>query len=765
MNAKNKNGGALERFTTALASYIIKYRFIIFALFAAAAVYCALSAGKVRVNNELTAFLPPESETRRGISVMSDEFITYASASLMLEDVSADEAKSAADGIASLAHVAEADFDETPAHYRGGSALINVSFDCTETNAAVSETMDEIKQIVGKYKYYTSSSFLHNYGKQLADEMIVVMLIAVIVILAVLLFTSRSYFEVIIFGIVFVFAALLNLGTNYWLGEISTITNTVAVILQLALAIDYAIIFAHRYQDELLKGGGEREALTSSLAKSMVEISSSSLTTISGLAALTLMQFRLGYDLGTVLAKGIVCSMLTVFLLMPGLISLFPRILKKTAHRKLLPNIEKWGGILMNSKYAFVILFALLLPFAVYFSQNAVYAFSDQSVSEIVTSERRTALHKINDTFSPNTSIAVIVPKGDYKKEKNVLDSVSSLEGVKSALGIASIEYAPGKPITEEYGSAEFGGMLGISEEYSSLLFASYATSKGDYSSFASPDYKVPLVDMASYLFGIIDEGLVNLTPEQRAVLAEVRPQLQRATDQLCGTAHDRLIVSSSYAVESAEASALVESIRAAAAKEYPAEEIIIAGDVTSARDLRNSYKSDSVLIRILTIAFVFIILMFTFRSFAGAAILVFVIQGSIWINFSFTYLFGSRPSFVTDMIVSAIQMGATIDYAIVLFSRYKALREKYEKKRAMSLAVNESFPTVITSGAIMAAAGLLIAFRISDVYVGHIGLAVGRGAIISVILVLTVLPQLLVLLDKAIEKTTIRFKRREKTE
>ncbi|MBO4501238.1 MAG: MMPL family transporter, partial [Clostridia bacterium] len=419
MNGENGKS-ALDRFTEKLASYIIKYRFVIFALFAAAAVYCALSLGKVRVNNELTSFLPAESETRRGISVMNEEFTTYASANLMLENVSIDEAREAALEISSLEHVADVAFDETAAHYREDCALLNISFDCPEGDGAYYDTMPDIERIAGKHTYYISSAFLKNYSKQLAEEMGGVMLIAVLVIIAVLMFTSRSYFEVVIFGIVFVFAALLNLGTNYWLGEISTITNSVAVILQLALAIDYAIIFAHRYQDELLKGGTEREALTRSLAKSMIEISSSSLTTISGLAALTLMQFRLGYDLGTVLAKSIVCSMLTVFLLMPGLISLFPKILKKTAHRKLIPNIEKWGDVLMHSKYAFVIVFALLLPFAVYFSENAEYAFTDSSVSEIVESERRTALRRINETFSPDTSIALIVPKGDYDKELKV---------------------------------------------------------------------------------------------------------------------------------------------------------------------------------------------------------------------------------------------------------------------------------------------------------------------------------------------------------
>ena len=190
-----------------------------------------------------------------------------------------------------------------------------------------------------------------------------------------------------------------------------------------------------------------------------------------------------------------------------------------------------------------------------------------------------------------------------------------------------------------------------------------------------------------------------------------------------------------------------------------------IVGDVSSARDLAASYTSDSRLISFLTIAFVFTILLFTFRSFAGAVILVFVIQGSIWINFSFPYLQHISPSFVTNMIVSAIQMGATIDYAIVLMNRYQVLKAGLPKKEAMAAAVNQSFATVLTSGSILTAAGLLIGTRVSDAYVSHIGLAVGRGALISVILVLSVLPQLLVLLDGAVEKTRFSFSLAEEAE
>ena len=265
-------------------------------------------------------------------------------------------------------------------------------------------------------------------------------------------------------------------------------------------------------------------------------------------------------------------------------------------------------------------------------------------------------------------------------------------------------------------------------------------------------------------MFRLIDRGR-DLSEEQAAQLSAYRAPIERAASQLRGKNWDRLVFTSSLPVEGDETAALVERVRTVAEREYGEGSTLVAGDITSARDLKESYKSDSVLISVLSVVFVFLILLFTFRSPVAAAALVFVIQGSIRINFSVPYLAGDRASFGTNRIVSAIQMGATIDYAIVMMSRYRARRENYAPREAMAKATNDAFPTVVTSGVIMAAAGLLIAFRVSDVYVGHIGLSVGRGALISMILVLTVLPQLIPPLDRAITATTMRFpKKKRKT-
>ena len=744
-----------------IAAAIVSWRYVILLLFLGAAVYCGLSIGRVQLSSDLTAFLPAETETRRGLTIMEEEFITYASEDIMVANVTYETAHSLADRIGELSHVASVSFDDTLSHYASASALLSVSYDGPDGAEGVAESRAQVRSLLAPYDTYTYSMTLEGYSDQLAQEMVGVLAIAVAVIVAILLFTSRSYFEVVIFGLVFIFAALLNMGTNFWLGQVSTITQSIAIIMQLALAIDYAIIFSHRYQDEALVHESAREALIDALAQSIIEISSSSLTTISGLVALMLMQFRLGYDMGMVLAKGIVCSLVTVFLLMPGLIMFFPKAIKRTAHRTLIPDIRPWGRFLMKSKYAFVWLFLLLIPGAVWCSNHVTYAFNDSSITELVYNEKRAAMHKITDTFAHSTYVALLVPHEDLEAEKAILREAEALPEIKSATGLAAIEMDDGHMLTDLYTPQMFAELAGIPIEESRLLFQAYGVRHEEYQAiFGTRDsYQVPLVDLILYVFDLMDRGVVTLEGDNAQRLTDLRGQLEMGVDQLRGEHWNRLVFSADVPVEGEESTALVEKLRAIAGHYYGSGKVLVVGDITSARDLGDSYTGDSVLISLLTILFVYVILLFTFHTVIGSAILVFVIQGSIWINFSFPYLRHVVPSFVTNMIVSAIQMGATIDYAIVLMNRYRVLRQTKPKKEAMAEAVGHSFPTVLTSGSIMTIAGLLIGFRVSDVYVSHIGMAVGRGAFTSVILVLTVLPQLIALLDGAIKKTTFTIR------
>lgn len=744
-----------------ISRQIVDKRVIIMIAFLAACVYCALSISRVHVNNDITSFLPPDTDTRRGLTIMENEFTTYASANVMLANTTYERASAAAEKIETLEHVTGVTFDNSPAHFVDSAALLTISFDGTSDDENVIATMNEIRSLTAGFDTYTSSDIGADLLGEIAQQMVGVVALAAVVIMAVLLFTSRSYFEVVIFLIVFSVAALLNMGTNFWLGEISSITNSIAVILQLALAIDYAIIFSHRYQDEIDRFPTEREALIEALSKSIVEISSSSLTTISGLVALMLMQFRLGYDLGLVLSKGILCSLITVFLLMPGLIASFFRPLRRTTHKSHVPDITGWGRFLMKTRFGFVAVFVIILPLAIWCSSRTEYAFNDAGIDELKYSESRAAARKITGTFANDTTIAVLVPSGNYEAEKQFLRDAAELDNVKTVTGLANIEIEDGKVLTDSYTPRMFSMLLNIDFEEAEMLYAAYGVENGQYQPiFGNTEtYSVPLIDMFLFLFEKIDQGIVTLDADSQETLDSLRGELERGEAQLRGENWDRMVITADVPIEGDESVALVNALRSLADGRYGEGACLVIGDVTSAKELADTFNGDSLLINLLTIAFVFIILIFTFRSVVGAALLVFVIQGSIWINFTFPYLTHTRASFVTNMIVSAIQMGATIDYAIVIMSRYLDLKKLHTPQEAMARAVNESFPTVMTSGTIMTVAGILIAYRVSDVYIGHIGLAVGRGALISVILVLSVLPQLIVLLDKVIEKTTFRKK------
>ena len=741
-----------------ISDFVISKRLFIILIFAAAAVYCALSVGKVRINNDITSLLPERTDTRRGLTVMNEEFVSYAGAEIMVSGVTADRASELTAGISSVDGVFSASFDPAEG-YKDGNALISVMFDGEATDERAVSALNEVRALLADDESVISTEVGSVYLEQFAEEVFHVLLVSVAVIIIVLLFTSRSFFEGVVFIIVLTVSVILNMGTNYWFGEISTVTNSVAVILQLALSIDYAIIFCHRFQDEYTACGDAREALGTAHVRSVVEISSSGLTTVSGLVALTLMQFKLGYDLGTVLIKSIICTMLTVFLLMPGLILIFRKPILRTRHKSFVPSVARWGGFLSKGKPIFLILFVIMLPCVIYMSSRCDYTFNAEGTDRIRLSERDVVNDKIRTVFPRNTAIAVIVPGGDYEAEREVAEEVSSLPGIRSSFGLASVEAAEGVYLTDSVTPAQFSEMSGAGSELSEKVFKYYNLlyGKGGASDGSA---SAPLVDILLFIFGAVDSGAVKLEPEQSAMIDAVRGQIEGALKQLKGEHYSRMVFTADVPVESEAALTLVDLINGIV-KEKCGKESLVIGDITSARDLRESFRSDYLLVTVLTIVFVFIVLFFAFRSFGASVLLILVIQGSIWLNFSFPFMTGTNLFFITYLIVSAIQMGATIDYAIVVYNHYRAAKELLPPKEAMAKAVNDSFPTIITSGVIMSAAGFLCGFVTTDLYVGSIGLAVGRGALTSVLLVLTALPQVILYGDKLIEKTTVRFRRK----
>ena len=749
---------------TKIARFIVDKRKAFYLIFIAAFLFCAASINKVQINNDITSYLPAQTETRRGLTIMEEEFITLGSANVMVSNVTYQTALELSEKLEGISGVSEVVFDDTQEHYKQSSALFTISFDAEETDPATIEAMNQVLAALDGYDVYASTQIGRDESVTLQQEMTVILLIAAVVIVVVLLFTSKSYMEVPVYLIVFVVAAVLNMGTNFLFGTISFITNSIAVVLQLALAIDYAIIFCHRYMEERDNGLDPREADISALSKAIVEISSSSLTTISGMVALMLMQLRIGFDMGIVLSKGIICSMLCVFLLMPGLLMLFSGPIDRTRHRSLVPKINFWGKVIVRLRYVMPPVFLVIVAASAILSARCDYVFDANDTDFDNKPDWRIADEKVADTFGFKNTIAVLVPRGDYEKEQHILERVALLPQVTQATGLANIEVEDDWMLTDELNPRQFSELAGVDIELARLLYQAYGLSVEEYGAiFQDPDdYSVPLIDVFEFLLEQKDKGVVSLTGEQADKVDDLQEQLDVGLEQLRGEHWSRLVFVADVPTEGDDTYALLDQIRAIA-QTYYGDDVILVGNSTNAFDLANSFAGDNLKISILTALFVMVILLFTFKSAGLPILLVLTIQGSIWINFSVPVLTDTNLFFLSYLVVSSIQMGATIDYAIVITNRYLELKGSMERKQAAVEALSQSFPTILTSGTIMAVAGFLIGGISTDATIGSVGQTLGRGTVTSIILVMTVLPQFLMLGDALIERTAITLNRDRK--
>ena len=753
-----------ETFMTKLARFIVDKRKAFYLIFIAAFLFSAASVNKVQVNNDITTYLPSDTETRRGLTIMDQEFVTLGSANIMVSNITYETAEALSEEIAAVPGVSGVEFDDTEEHYHDAAALFTVSFEGEEQAPETIESLERVKLLLEGYDYYPSTTIGLDTSASLQKEMTVILAIAAVVIVVVLLFTSKSYLEIPVYLIVFATAAVLNMGTNYWFGTISFITNAIAIVLQLALAIDYAIIFCHRYMEERDNGLDAREADISALSKAIVEISSSSLTTISGLVALMLMQLRIGFDMGIVLAKGIVISMLCVFLLMPGLLMLFHNAIEKTRHKNLVPHISWLGKGVVKLRFILPPIFLIVLVAGAVLSARCDYVFDTNDTDFDNKPAWRIADEKVTETFGQKNTIAMLVPRGDYDKEGAILRQVESLEPVTQVTGLANIEVEDGRMLTDTMNPRQFAELAGVDVELARLLYQAYGLSVEEYGAiFQEPDeYAVPLLDIFEFLVEQIDKGVVTLDEEQAEKVDDLREQLDMGIEQLRGENWSRLVFVADTPTEGAETYDLLDEIRAIG-QTYYGDSVILVGNSTNAFDLSSSFSQDNAKISILTALFVMVILLFTFKSAGLPLLLVLTIQGSIWINFSFPVLQGTNLFFLSYLVVSSIQMGATIDYAIVITNRYLELKTVMDRKQAAIEALDQSFPTILTSGSIMAVAGFLIGGISTDATIGSVGLTLGRGTVTSILLVMTVLPQLLLLGDSLIERTAITLNRDRK--
>ena len=650
-------------------------------------------------------------------------------------------------------------FDDTADHYRNATALYDLNFTGETGDEICAEAMEEIKEMLKDYDVSYDTLIGVDEIAQLAKEMSVILVVAVIIIVLVLTLTSRSYLEVPVLLITFGSAALLNKGTDFLCGKISFISNSIAVVLQLALAIDYAIILCHRFSDEH-EDKPAREACIEALSKAIPEISASSLTTISGLIALSFMKFAIGLDMSIVLIKSVMLSLLSVFTLMPGLLVLFTPLIDRTKHKKLLPNITPVGKFAVAARGIMPIIFAVVLVGAFLLSSKCPYCYSYTNVETTKMSEQQKAQVKIRDTFGTENMVALVVPSGNYEAEKAILKELETRPQVKSTMGLSGMEVLDGYHLTDAVTPRQFSEMIGLDYELAKGLYTAYAVEQDQYGQILSglSTYDVPLFDIFMFLKDQVQSNNILLDGEMKDDVDELFELMDTARLQLQSENYTRMVVYLNLPEESQETFDFLQEMRDLMGQYYERDYYVV-GNSTSARDLASSFSDDNLIISILSAFFVILVLLFTFMSVGLPVLLIIVIQGSIWINFSFPTLTQTPLYFLGYLIVNAIQMGANIDYAIVISSHYQELKHEMPHKEAIIQALNVSFPTVFTSGSILSAAGLLIGNLSANPVISIMGNCLGRGTIISMFLVLGVLPSILVLGDSIIERTSFKLK------
>ena len=761
-----------------LATFIVDKRNLIFFLYACALIFCLFSRRWVRVCNDITEYLPDTTETRQGLTLMEEEFTTFATARVMVSHVTYEMAEDLAEQMEQIEGVSSAVFGssdvgadteedsepETPEdiaeYFKGADALISVTFDGEEEDEISLAALSAIRELLAPYDFYIDSAVGNSQAASLANEMGIILAVAAVIIVLVLLLTSRSYAEIPVLLLTFVAAAVLNLGTNFIFGEISFVSNSVTVVLQLALAIDYAIIMLHRFLEER-EYAGDREACIAAVSASIPSISASSLTTISGLAAMMFMQFQIGFDMGIVLIKAILFSMLSVFTLMPGLLMLFSKAMEKTRHRSFIPKIDRWGKLTLKLRYVGAPLFVVAVVAGFFLSNQCPYVYGYSQIETARQNETQIAEQRVNETFGTQNIMALLVPKGDYASEKALLDRLESYDQVDYAMGLSNVEVTDGYTLTDSLTPRQFSEMTDLDYDLVCLLYTAYAAEGEEYGRIVGGlnDYAVPLMDMFFFAYEKVEEGYVNLDEEEQADLDDLYVQLSDAQEQLLGENYTRMLVSLNLPEEGEETFAFLQTIHREAERYYDADHVYLVGDSTSDYDLSVSFARDNVMISVLSVVFVIIVLLFTFQSVGLPLLLILVIQGSIWINFSFPGITRQPIFFMSYLVVTSIQMGANIDYAIVISSWYNELKGNMSRREAIIQALDLSFPTVLTSGSILSAAGFLIGRITTEPAIVGIGVCLCRGTLISMFLVMFILPQILFLGDQVVERTRFNLK------
>ena len=678
--------------------FIVKSRVIILIVAIALLVPAAIGMITQRINYDMLTYLPGDIDTMIGQDILMDEFGKGAFSFIVVEGMSDQQVSDLRDRLEDVEHVdtvlwytSFADLsipkDMLPkklydAFNKGDSTMMAVFFDQSTSDDDTTAAFREMRQICGEQCFLAGMTAMVVDLKDLCErEEPIYVGIAVALACAAMLLLLDGWLVPFVFLASIGMAILYNLGTNWFLGDISYITKALAAVLQLAVTMDYSIFLWHSYNEQLEHNPDNKEAMAVAIQQTLTSVIGSSVTTVAGFIALCFMSFTLGLDLGLVMAKGVLLGVIGCVTILPSLILLMDKPLQRTKHRSLIPDMGGFARGITKIFPVFLIIFALLVwpTYDAYRQANSeVYYDLGSTLPEELG--YRIAQHKLEDTFEVASTHMLLLDTDLPEKDVSaMIDEMEAVDGVKYVLGLESVT---GSTIPK------------------------------------------------------------NMLP-------------QKLVDKLQSENWELMLINSEYAVASDAVNAQIDALNVIL-KKYDETGMLI-GEAPCTKDMIEITNHDFQVVNLVSILAIFVIIFLVERSLSLPVILISVIELAIFINLGMAHYLGERLPFIAPICISTIQLGATVDYAILMTTRYKAERGSGRTKReAVSIALGTSAPSNIVSGMGLFAATFGVAMYSDIDIIRYICMLLARGAIISMILVIFVLPALLMLCDGIIRHTTL---------
>ena len=680
---------------------VMKYRIPILVIAVILIVPSVFGMTSTRINYDMLNYLPEDMDTVVGQNVLSDDYGKGAFSFVIFEDMPLKDVSALKSKIEQLEHVETVLWYDSIADisvpmeilpdkiYNAfnseNSTMMAIFFDTSTSSDDTMDTIKEIRSITGKQCFVSGMSALVTDLKDLCEkEEPIYVTIAVILACTAMMLFMDSWLIPFIFLASIGMSILLNMGTNYFLGDISYITKALSAVLQLAVTMDYSIFLWHSYSEQRAHYDDHREAMATAINETLVSVIGSSLTTIAGFIALCFMSFTLGRDLGIVMAKGVLFGVIGCITTLPALIILLDGPLQKTKHTALLHSMNKLAGRVTKAFPVFLAVFVILIAPAYYGyhkTNDEVYYDMGETLPEDM--EFVIADSKLREDFDvASTHMLLVDASLPSRSVKSMIKNMENVEGIKYVLGMESVV---GSRVPEEI----------LPEAITSA--------------FKSDRWKLYLINS-----------------EYRVASDEVNNQIVELNTIL---------------------------------KQYDENGMLI-GEAPLMKDMIETTDTDFKVVNIISIVAIFIIIALVQKSISLPFILVAVIELAICINLGLPHYFNQSLPFIAPICISTIQLGATVDYAILMTTRYKSeRRDGHDKHTAVTTALATSIPSIIVSAMGLFAATFGVALYSDIDIVSSICMLMARGAIISMFCVIFILPAAFMLLDGVICATSIGFK------